>query len=281
MAFFLLASSRASAFQFSENDVMGTDAESSRQLLMQRKRPLCLWNNFTSECGADVIGNAPDEGLIQERNYVGMCRGGDTQESCEALGKCLWAGDECTIDLSVLNGDCFDPAWNTVSRSLQCGRFGTEEKCGSLPGCTWSGTVCESDAEAVEKATEENEVVAKDLSSFQQCMATPLPDCNPPCFPSAGACVSLEIFDGSKHILEDATSPYCQFHNAVLSCIKLPPDACAAEADCQQTPVSCNVGDEAMIRITYAEHPKIQKKIKKAAEMCPALTTEEECFNFK
>lgn len=255
----------------------------SLRSLLQEENTLCIWNNATSICIPDVIGNVPNEEVVQERNYVAVCRAEETREGCEKQSKCLWFGDRCTTDITILNGKCFDASWNVVRRSMQCGLLGTKAKCDILPGCEWDNATgaCFPDEKARDEALEANETVRQDFATHQDCANRTAPEpCDAPCAVAGGRCAFPAFFDSERYIVASETSPYCGFHGQILKCVKKRPEDCLADPACLPTPVSCAMSNEALVNITFAKHPKQQKKILNAIEQCPAMATAEECLEF-
>lgn len=281
-----MAASAVAATTFDGADLAGVRLQSQRTRNLQMKRdrsPLCFWNDAAGLCIPDVIGNVPDKQVSEERKYIEVCQEATAQEACEANTSCLWLTDRCTIDVAILNNECFDSSWNVVSRNIQCVRFGTKDKCKSLPGCKWNrkDSLCVTDGDLVQQALDASEAVSASYGTFQVCESTPGDQCQTPCIPAGGRCTSLEIFDGSRFLLPNATSPYCQFQRQILQCIKKSPEECDADTNCQRTQASCAISNQALVTIAYADHPNRLRKIEKALAECPTITTGDACVAFK
>lgn len=249
--------------------------------ILNEKRPLCLWNPAFGLCAADVVGNVPNKRIKEESERIQACAQFPTPETCAQQVKCEWNGVACTVDVEVVNEECLVFEWITVTRSLQCPLLPTEEKCTLIPGCKWDGGVCKEDSKAVEKAAASNETVGKSFKQFQECQATNVQNCKEPCSPLGQICTFASFFDASNFYRPDATSPFCIFQSMLLECAKRGPEACEKDGDCRLVPGSCVMTDEAIVRITYAEKPKRQKKINNALEKCPDFKDEKQCVEFR
>lgn len=212
-----------------------------------------------------------------------VCAKEVAREGCETLPKCLWFGSVCIIDVAVLNGMCFQPAWMTIRRSMDCQNFGTKGKCEILDGCTWEETeqLCLADQAAIDQASQDNEAVGDDFETFVECRNTTSPDpCESPCKVVNGFCDFPEIFDSSRYPLAGKQSPYCKFHSEIVECQKMLPEECQAAELCTPLAGRCVLSTDALVNITYASHPKKMNKIRAAVGQCPGIQEKSACEAF-